>query len=133
MPYDAHFTAIKSAFSYKYAMNSHQLEEVDSYSYFGVEISANLRWNVQVDKAVKKASQPLGILRRNIAGCSRSTKELAYNSLVRPRLEYVSAVWDPHTDGLISSLEAVQRRTARLVKFNYSRYSSVTAMMEELK
>ena len=70
-------------FSYKYAMNSHQLEEVDSYPYLGVEISANLWWNVLVDKAVKKSSQSLGMLRRNIAGCSRSTKELAYNCLVR--------------------------------------------------
>ena len=38
-------------FIYKYAMNSHQLEEVDSYPYLGVEISANLRLNIQVDKA----------------------------------------------------------------------------------
>ena len=129
-----HISQIRSLrFTYKYAMNSHQLEEVDSYSYLGVEISASLWWNVQVDKAVKKASQSLGMLRRNIAGCSKSTKELAYNSLVRPCLEYTSAVWDPHTDGVISSLEAVKRMAARFVKSNYSRYSSVTAMMEELK
>ena len=73
------------------------------------------------------------MLRRNIAGCSRSTKELVYYSLVRPRLEYALAVWDPHTDGLIPSLEVVQRRAPRFVKSNYSQNSSVTAMMEELK
>ena len=120
-------------FHYRYVMNSHQLEEVNSYPYLGVEISSDLRWNIQVDKAVKKASQSLGMLRRNISGCSRSTKELAYNSLVRPRLEYASSVWDPHTDCLKTSLEAVQRRAARFVRADYSRYSSVAAMLDKLK
>ena len=38
VPYDAQLRSL--SFTYKYAMNSHQLEEVDSYSYRGVEISA---------------------------------------------------------------------------------------------
>ena len=115
-----HISLLRSLdFSYMYAINSHQLENVNRYPYLGVEISADLRWNVQVVRAVKKASQSLGMLRRNVAACLRSTKALAYNSLVRPRLAYASTVWDPHTDGLISSLEAVQRRVARFVTFSY--------------
>ena len=38
-----HISQLRSLrFSYKYAMNCHQLEEVDSYPYLGVEISAKL-------------------------------------------------------------------------------------------
>ena len=55
------------------------------------------------------------------------------DTVALPRLEYASSVWDPHTDCLKTSLEAVQRRAARFVRADYSRYSSVAAMLNKLK
>ena len=44
-------------------------------------------------------------------------------------MEYCSSVWDPYEKGDVATLEKVQRRTARFVKGDYKRESSVTQMM----
>ena len=47
-------------------------------------------------KSVKhKAMRILGLLRRNFSGSSQYFKTQAYNSLVRPHVEYASAAWSP--------------------------------------
>ena len=48
-------------------------------------------------------------------------------------MEYASTVWSPYTKKNIQILEAVQRRAARIVKNDYSNFSSVTAMMQDLE
>ena len=79
-----------------------------------------------------KAHRSLNLLRRNLSGCSSETKEKAYTTLVRPVLEYAGAVWDPYQANHISKLESVQCKTARFVRADYSRYSDVTRMMDNL-
>ena len=51
---------------------------------------------------------------------------------MRPILEYVSVVWAPHTKCHITILEKIQCRAARFVCNNYSRYNSVTDMLNML-
>ena len=55
--------------------------------------------------------------------------------MVRPILEYASAVWYPHTHKVIQLLEKVQFRAARYGTNTYTDRSpgTVTSMLENLK
>ena len=52
--------------------------------------------------------------------------------MVRPIMEYASAVWDPFYVKDIQQLEKVQRRAARWVLTDYRYTSSVTLMLKQL-
>ena len=103
----------------------------------GVTIADNLSGNSHIDNSCNKASQILGLLRRNLKKCSIRTKSIAYQALARPHLEYATPAWDPHTKSNIDKLEKVQRRAARFVLNNYTYppapSSSVTAMLASLE
>ena len=47
---------------------------------------------------VFKATKTLGFLRRNLAFVPRHTKEVAYQTLVRPQLEYAALIWHPYSE-----------------------------------
>ena len=64
--------------------------------------------------------------------CPRELREQAYFALVRSRLEYAAAIWDPHLQKDVSRLEAVQRRGARFALKDHQRTSCVTNMLKEL-
>ena len=74
----------------------------------------------------------LGMLQRNLRHAPRKIKTLAYQTLVRPKLEYAASVWDPHTSIQTQKIEKVQRRAARFVCNNYRQTASVSGMIEDL-
>jgi ribonuclease P/MRP protein subunit RPP40 len=121
---------------YKYHLAGEQLETVREHKYLGITIADNLNWNAHIDNSCRKASQIFSLLRRNLKGCSIHTKATAFQSLVRPYLEYAVPAWDPHTKTNIDKLEKVQRRAARFTLNNYSYppapNSSVTTMLANL-
>lgn len=71
-------------------------------------------------------------MKRNFTDCPKPVKLHLYKALVRPKLEYASSVWDPHTDVCINILEAVQNRAARFIMNDYSRFHSVSNMKSSL-
>ena len=123
----------KKPIQYQYKLWDTVLQEVDHHPYLGVELSKNLTWAKHINQTAMKSNKMLGLLRRNLGTCTQSTKDIAYKTLVRPRLEYCSAIWDPHQKVHIDNLEKVQRRAARFVTNNYKRTSSVTKIIEDLK
>ena len=72
------------------------------------------------------AQEPLKVPRN-------SQTKRAYQALVRPHVEYASAVWDPYLIKDVKKVESVQRRTARFVKNNYVKEKgTVTNLLKEL-
>ena len=57
-----------------------------------------------IDGISNKANRTLDkVIKRNIRTKMPGVREVAYNTLVQPQLEYAAANWDPHTkDHLIS-------------------------------
>ena len=68
---------------------------LNEWEYF--TFPSNLSWNTHVDRITANANMSLGFIKINIKTKSPQIREMAYQSLVRPQLEYASAVWDPHT------------------------------------
>ena len=52
--------------------------------------------------------------------------------MIRPILEYASAIWSPYTQRNVDLVEAVQRRSVRFIFNNYSPNASVTEMLERI-
>lgn len=127
-----HVTHKKSFINHQYYMGNTVLQKVDHHPYLGVELSNKLSWATHINQTVNKANSILGLLKRNLWSCSSRTKEIAYKTLVRPRLEYCSPIWDPHQKVHQVNLEKVQRRSARFVTGDYRRTSSVNDMLHDL-
>ena len=115
-----------------YRLKGSELEAVSDATYLGVEISDDLSWHKQCYKVAAKGNRTLGFIKRNIKAPSRNTREYAYQTLVRPSVEYSSSVWSPHQQELKYTVERVQRRAARYVTKRYERTDSVTAMLDDL-
>ena len=82
---------------HSYTLHNQNLSETDSAKYLGLAITSDLQWNQHINNVTNKANSILGLLRRNLRIPSQTIKTHAYQSLVRPHLEYASTVWDPHT------------------------------------
>lgn len=116
----------------QYKLHGHILEQVDHAKYLGVTFASDMRWGRHTDNITAKASQTLAFLRRNLQINSPRLKTIAYQSLVRPQLEYAATTWDPHTATDTKKIEMVQRRAARYVLNRYHNTSHVSNMLDEL-
>jgi hypothetical protein len=105
----------------------------DIFKYLGLTITNKLQWDQHINNITAKANKTLGFLRRNLKIPSIRIKEQAYQTLVRPLVEYASTVWNPYTKTEINKIEAVQRRAARYVVSNQRNRSSVSNMLQRLK
>ena len=91
-------------------------------------------WSKHISQTANKANNTRAFLQRNLRRAPTSVKKQAYEyeTLVRPILEYASAVWDPHAESDIYRLKMVQRRYARYTCNDFGRTSSVTAMLQQI-
>jgi hypothetical protein len=117
----------------EYAFCGETMTVEENTTYLGIQLSSNLNWSVQTKNAVNKAQKILGLIRRNMWGCTEKVKIIAYQALVRPHLEYAIGAWCPYRMKDIKSMERIQRQAARFCKKNYTREPGVvTGILDTL-
>ena len=116
-----------------YSLHNQTLVAVQQNPYLGVLLSSDLQWNSHVDKIAKKGNSILAFVKRNLCACSVETKRAAYYvSLVRPHLEYVTAVWDPYRQNQVEKLEAVHSCAVGFIKHDRDYNTSVSKLKKSL-
>ena len=113
-----------------YSLHNETLENVQSAKYLGITITDNMDWGQHVSS---KTTKTLGFLHRNLAFAPRSTKEVAYKTLVWPKLEYAAPIWSPHSKLQNNQIEKVQRTAARCTCRRWRNTNSVGVMLDELE
>lgn len=115
-----------------YTIDNIKIDTVLTYKYLGVIFNSTLTWNDHIEYITSKALKKLGLLKRRLHLANHDTRLLAYNSLIRPSLEYASIIWHPHHVTWTNHLEAVQNKAARFILSSYSRLQSVTKLKSTL-
>ena len=87
-----HITMSKKSLLSQYTLHGQLLEIVDNAKYQGVTISKDLNWNNHIDDITAKANRNLCFVKRNVKTRNEPMKELAYNTLVCPQVEYASHI-----------------------------------------
>ena len=70
-------------------------------------------WGQHISEISSKAAKTLSFLCRYLAFAPKITKEVAYKTLLQPKLEYAAPIWSPYSKLQINHLEKVQRIAAR--------------------
>ena len=86
--------------------------------------------NQHIQVISSKADQVNAFIYRNLYDCPSTVKCNCNKSIVRPVLEYISTVWDPHALININKIKAVKRRAARFCLNDFSTFSSVTISLK---
>ena len=95
-------------------------------------LSNDFNFSTHINNVSSKANNTLKFIKRNIKTENKKLKETAYNTYVRPQLEYCSTIWHPWQQNQSYKIERVQRAAARYVLNNYDFTSSVTQMIQTL-
>ena len=93
-----------------YLIDKQPLQVVDQYTYLGVKLHSSMTCMVPSYPGNCKC---FSFVKRTLYHYDAKVKATAYSTLVRPTLEYTTAVWDPYQQYLINSIEMVQQRAAR--------------------
>jgi hypothetical protein len=81
----------------------------------GIWMDNKIKASCHVLKAVKKANQLLGLIRRSFTHMDGALMRILFTSVVRPHLEYGNVVWHPFLQKDIDLIESVQHRATRMV------------------
>ena len=108
------------------------LEEGMAATYLGVTLSNYVEWSKHIATMTNKANSKMSILRCNLKGCPRKLKKTAYFTVIRSFMEKDATVWDSYQKYNSDNIERVHRRAVRFVKSMYTRYSSVSDILDEL-
>ena len=108
-----------------YRMNNISLQVSEKETDLGVVITPKLLFNEHHRAIVNKASQKLGLVKRNCSFTKcKTSRKLLYLSLVRSLFEHCSQIWCPTNPTQVAKFVKIQKRAIKWI-FNepYCRYS----------
>jgi len=91
------------------------LKQNDSERDLGVILNKSLSPSHHIDEITKKAYRTLGVVKHFFTYLDEETFTKLYKSLIRPLLEYNSAVWSPTLKKDKDKLENVQRKATKIL------------------
>ena len=102
-------------------MSTVPFARVYSFKYLGLILSCNLSWSSHINSVIKRAKRLVGLIYRQFYSLSSSQTLLSlYTTIVCPILEYGSAIWDPPSVSVSSSVESVQYFALKMVRKSWS-------------
>ena len=120
--------------SNQYSLFGHHLSKVASHS---IVHRSKIRFQIILGKThhrnYLKMVNKSRMVKRPLVLCKPEVKYTAYNMLVRPKLEYASPIWNPHTSSQINHLERIQHYAARFVANDHRRKTSPTTLVQTLE
>ena len=95
---------------------NHTLRKVENFVFLGVIFASNLKWNLQVQHIIKKASKRIFIIRNlRRAGCSVDVMITSYIAFIRSILTYAFPSYCNLSKYLLKSLIRVEKRIFRII------------------
>ena len=96
--------------SYPYSIDGNILSTVTTFIDLGVTYNNHLEFSIHIDKIVHLASTRAKLIRKCFCTNNHHILMRAFNTFVRPILEYASPIWSPSLKKDINKIESVQRR-----------------------
>jgi len=83
----------------------------------GIIFSTDLKFRQNINKCINKANSMIGLVRRTFQHITTKQFRKLYKTLIRPQLEYGNLIWHPRFKKDIESIERVQKRATKLVRY----------------
>ena len=99
---------------FKLILNNEVIPQSHEIRYLGLTLDINLEWKTHITNTIKKANKSLGLIKRCLKVGDDKLKLIAFNTVVRPTMEYASQVWSPHTKTLIKQLDRVHKKSSEM-------------------
>ena len=93
-----------------------KLEQSDGEKDIGVLVDVTISFRTHIQNQINKANSIMGLIRRTYTYLDEQSFKYLFQALVRPHLEYATAVWSPYKSGEIEQIiEIVQRRAMKQI------------------
>ena len=100
--------------NYTYLRHTHTVK------YLGVTLSSKLTWSEHITNISKAAKRQIGLIPRQLHQAPVDVRRKIVQTTILPKLEYCSAVWDPHQKQDIARLDSAQQFAGRMVLRNWT-------------
>ena len=107
-----------------FSLSNSPIAHVNSSLDLGVTIDSDLKFSQHINDIVRHAKQRSALIHRSFLSRNIPNLLRAFQTYVRPLVEYATQIWSPHLKSNLNLLESVQRsftkRLPGLSKYTYS-------------